>query len=74
MPRIIVMADETDGRITYTERVSPEDFETEHFRSQLAERVAWAVDDAVEVDPRFRQRAEPRRRGLPGPTRFHRLD
>ena len=31
----------------HSERVSPEDFETDHFRTQLAERVAWAVEDAV---------------------------
>ena len=46
MPRIIVTADDSDGRVLHSERVSPSDFETEHFRAQLAERVAWAVEDA----------------------------
>jgi hypothetical protein len=46
MPRIIVTADDSGGRVLHSERVSPSDFETEHFRAQLAERVAWAVEDA----------------------------
>jgi hypothetical protein len=46
MPRIIVTADDSSERVLHSERVSPSDFETEHFRAQLAERVAWAVDDA----------------------------
>ncbi len=28
------------------ERVTPGDFESHHFRRQLAERLAWAVNDA----------------------------
>ena len=47
MPRIIVMTDQPDGPAAYTEWVSPADFETEHFRHQLAERLAWATDDAA---------------------------
>jgi hypothetical protein len=47
MPRIIVMTDHPDGPVAYTEWVSPADFETEHFRQQLAERLAWATDDAA---------------------------
>jgi hypothetical protein len=46
MPRIIVTADDSSGRVLHSERVTPSDFETEHFRTQLAERVAWAVEDA----------------------------
>jgi hypothetical protein len=46
MPRIIVTADDSSGRVLHSERVTPSDFETEHFRAQLAERVAWAVEDA----------------------------
>ena len=46
MPRIIVTADDQAGRVLHSERVTPADFETEHFRAQLAERVAWAVEDA----------------------------
>jgi hypothetical protein len=30
----------------HSERVIPSDFSTDHFRAQLAERVAWAVQDA----------------------------
>jgi len=46
MPRITVIADDPSGRVLHSERVTPMDFETEHFRAQLAERVAWAVEDA----------------------------
>jgi hypothetical protein len=37
----------------FTERVSVEDFESQHFQSQLVERLGWAVGDAaaVERDP-----------------------
>ena len=47
MPRIIVKTDHPDGPVAYTEWVSPADFETEHFRHQLAERLAWATGDAA---------------------------
>jgi hypothetical protein len=46
MPRIIITADDSSARVVLSERVTPADFETEHFRAQLAERVAWAVEDA----------------------------
>lgn len=46
MPRIIVTADDPSRRVMHSERVTREDFQTEHFRVQLAERVAWAVEDA----------------------------
>jgi hypothetical protein len=46
MPRIIVTADDPAGRVLHSEHVTVPDFETEHFRAQLAERVAWAVEDA----------------------------
>jgi hypothetical protein len=46
MPRIIITADDSGERVVHSERVTPADFETEHFRSQLAQRVAWAVEDA----------------------------
>ena len=52
MPRIIVTADDSAGRVLHSERVTPADFETEHFRAQLAERVAWAVEDADREAPR----------------------
>ena len=47
MPRIIVTADDSDQRVLHSERVTTADFETDHFRAQLAERVAWAVEDAA---------------------------
>jgi hypothetical protein len=46
MPRIIVTADDSSGRVLHSERVTPSDFDTDHFRTQLAQRVAWAVEDA----------------------------
>jgi hypothetical protein len=46
MPRITITADDSSARVLHSERVTPADFETEHFRTQLAERVAWAVEDA----------------------------
>jgi hypothetical protein len=51
LPRVIVTADDPEGTATHTEWVSPADFETEHFRHQLAERLAWAVSDASEAGP-----------------------
>jgi hypothetical protein len=45
MPRIIVTADDSDQRVLHSERVTTSDFDTDHFRAQLAERVAWAVAD-----------------------------
>ena len=54
MPRIIVTADwPTDGGdrpVMFTERVSASDFGSEHFRTQLAERLGWAVGDAAAVE------------------------
>ena len=46
MPRILVTSD--DGRTTRTERVTPDDFATGHFRQCLSDRLAWAVADAIE--------------------------
>jgi hypothetical protein len=44
----VVVTDES-GTPTWTERVTPEDFETEHFRRCLCERLHWAVADATEA-------------------------
>jgi hypothetical protein len=53
MPQIIVTADEqTDGAeppIMFRERVNVSDFESNHFASQLVERLGWAVGDADAV-------------------------
>jgi hypothetical protein len=48
MPMLLVQAD--DGSVIWRERVTAPDFETEHFRRCLAERVAWAVSDAERAD------------------------
>jgi hypothetical protein len=73
MPRIIVTTDDADARITHTEWVSPVDFETDHFRRQFAERVAWAVDDAMEVEAPRGPRATSPHRAASRSARFHRL-
>jgi hypothetical protein len=54
MPQIIVTANEpTEGNeqpVLLRERVSAEDFESDHFQAQLVQRLGWAVADAVEVE------------------------
>jgi hypothetical protein len=34
----------------FTERVTVSDFESQHFQSQLVERLGWAVGDATDVE------------------------
>jgi hypothetical protein len=50
VPQIIVTADPGaafgEGAVTLRERVSIADFESEHFATQLVERLGWAVGDA----------------------------
>jgi hypothetical protein len=50
MPQIIVTADRGaafgEGAVTLRERVSVADFESQHFATQLVERLGWAVQDA----------------------------
>jgi hypothetical protein len=46
MPHINVITDTPSHARVYSERVTVTDFETEHFRAQLIERLAWAVGDA----------------------------
>jgi hypothetical protein len=54
MPHITVTADPaTDrrqGAVLLRERVSPGDFESDHFQAQLVERLGWAVVDADEAE------------------------
>lgn len=54
MPQIIVTADRGaafgEGAVTLRERVSIADFESEHFATQLVERLGWAVGDADDVE------------------------
>jgi hypothetical protein len=56
VPHIIVIADKAteDGEqpIMFRERVSVSDFESDHFATQLVERLGWAVGDADEVNRR----------------------
>jgi hypothetical protein len=54
VPQIIVTADRGaafgEGTVTLRERVSVADFESEHFATQLVERLGWAVGDADHVE------------------------
>jgi len=54
MPQIIVKADRDtdtrDGAVMLRERVSPADFESDHFQAQLVERLGWAVVDADQAE------------------------
>jgi hypothetical protein len=50
MPRIIVEAEGREREIVFWERVGAEDFDAEHFRRCLADRIGWAVADAQEVE------------------------
>jgi hypothetical protein len=44
VPRVLVTRD--DGEIFWNESVKAADFEGEHFRHCLADRLGWAVADA----------------------------
>jgi hypothetical protein len=46
MPRIIVEAEGREPEVVHWERVSAEDFQGEHFRRCLCDRLQWAVEDA----------------------------
>jgi hypothetical protein len=50
VPQISVTADMPSHTVMHSERVNIADFESEHFRAQLAERLAWAVGDADAVE------------------------
>jgi len=54
MPKITVTADqpiEGDERpVMLSERVNVRDFESDHFQTQLVERLGWAVGDADAVE------------------------
>lgn len=49
MPRVLVTGD--GGEVFWNESVKAVDFETEHFRSCLADRLGWAVADAEGPSP-----------------------
>ena len=54
MPQIIVAADRGaafgEGTVTFRETVNVADFDSQHFASQLVERIGWAVEDADQVE------------------------
>jgi hypothetical protein len=50
MPQILVTADQGEGEVMLRERVNVADFESEHFASQLVERLGWAVEDAAQAE------------------------
>jgi hypothetical protein len=58
MPRVLVVADDADNEVIMSEHVVPDHLRSEHGRVQLVERLAWSVDDAVQVE-----------RGFSGPAR-----
>jgi hypothetical protein len=75
MPQIIVIADRGAtfgaGAVTLRERVNVADFESQHFATQLVERLGWAVEDADREErlPAAAERlppAEDRRTGAGG--------
>jgi hypothetical protein len=49
MPYVLVTGD--DGTVHWRERVTPQDFDTEHFQRCLCDRLSWAVQDATEPAP-----------------------
>lgn len=49
MPHVVVINEH--GNQSWIERVTPADFETEHFRRCLCERLQWAVNDAHDLAP-----------------------
>ncbi len=54
MPQIIVAADRGaafgQGAVTLREGVTVADFQSEHFATQLVERLGWAVEDADHLE------------------------
>ena len=54
MPQIIVAADRGaafgQGAVTLREGVTVADFQSEHFATQLVERLGWAVEDADQLE------------------------
>jgi hypothetical protein len=65
MPQIIVTADKRpdrgDGAVLLRERVTVNDFESDHFAAHLVERLGWAVGDAHEAEQKAHDDATHRR-------------
>jgi hypothetical protein len=63
MPRILVTTEPTDKPdegVMLDEHVAPSDFTSDHFATQLIERIGWAVVDAESTE---RQPIDQRRQG-----------
>jgi hypothetical protein len=64
MPHIIVTADRDsdrgEGPVMLRERISVSDLESDHFATQLVERLGWAVGDAQEAEQAGMSRSRPR--------------
>ena len=50
MPRIIVETEGREREVVFWEHVGEADFDAEHFRRCLADRIGWAVADAQAVE------------------------
>jgi hypothetical protein len=50
MPRIIVETEGQKREVVFWEHVGATDFEAEHFRRCLADRIGWAVADAQDAE------------------------
>jgi hypothetical protein len=53
MPQLLISTDHRDednGTVVYRERINLSDLESDHFSSQLVERVGWALHDADELE------------------------
>jgi hypothetical protein len=46
----IVMSERWTDAVMLSERVGTADFDSDHFRAQLVQRLAWAVDDAMQAE------------------------
>jgi hypothetical protein len=61
MAYIVVTKERPDGHAQLCERVGAADFEADHFRNCLSDRLAWAVGDAererTEIDDAEREGA-----------------
>jgi hypothetical protein len=81
MPRIIIQVSRPPsehGRVTFSERVTAANLDSEHYTQHLIERIAWAIADAEEIetsplsakrDRAFSTPARTRQAGAPGRAR-----
>lgn len=62
MPRILVTTDPTlrpESGVMLDEHIATSDLASEHFASQLIERIGWALLDAENTDERLTDRRRP---------------